>query len=141
MTMGSEWDNGKPNGKLKCHSIDVTRHQYHKYFLTIQYRTKFWKTFSQQNTLAQPSLIIWIWVNTFQKFLPKTAKTLGVQGRNLAFAPKCNSTKEAAYKTLVRPKQEYAAPIWSTYSNLQINQIEKVQGQQPAGSAGDCENK
>ena len=112
--MGSEWDNGKPNGKLKCHSIDVTRHQYHRYFLTIQYITKFWKTFSQQNTLVQPSLIIWIWVNTFQKFLPKTAKTLGVQGRNLAFAPKCNSTKEAAYKTLVS--------IWSTYSKLQINQ-------------------
>ena len=42
-----------------------------------------------------------------------------------AFAPR--STKELAYKTLVRPKVEYAAPIWSTQSKLQINQIEKVQ--------------
>ena len=30
-------------------------------------------------------------------------------------------------KTLVRPKLEYAAPIWSPYSKLQINQVEKVQ--------------
>ena len=28
---------------------------------------------------------------------------------------------------LVLPKLEYAAPIWSPYSKLQINQIEKVQ--------------
>ena len=41
------------------------------------------------------------------------------------FAPR--STKEVAYKTLVRPKLEYAAPIWSPHSKLQINQIEKVQ--------------
>ena len=45
--------------------------------------------------------------------------------RNLSFAPR--STKEVAYKTLVRPKLEYAAPIWSPHSKLQINQIEKVQ--------------
>ena len=45
--------------------------------------------------------------------------------RNLAFAPR--STKKVAYKTLVRPKLEYAAPIWSPHSKLQINQIEKVQ--------------
>ena len=43
----------------------------------------------------------------------------------LAFAPR--STKEVAYKTLVRPKLEYAAPIWSPHSKLKINQIEKVQ--------------
>ena len=35
--------------------------------------------------------------------------------------------KEVAYKTLVRPKQEYAAPIWSPYCKTQIRQVEKEQ--------------
>ena len=41
------------------------------------------------------------WVHMSQKFLPKTTKTLGFLRRNLAFVPR--STKEVAYKTLVRP--------------------------------------
>ena len=54
-------------------------------------------------------------------------KSLGFLHRNLAFTPR--NTKEVAYKTLVRPKLEYAAPIWSPHSKLQNNQIEieKVQ--------------
>ena len=50
---------------------------------------------------------------------------IGLLRRNLAFAPR--STKEVAYNTLVRPKLEYAAPIWSPHSKFQVNQIEKVQ--------------
>ena len=69
----------------------------------------------------------------------KATKTLGFFHRNLAFAPR--STKGVAYKTLVRPKLEYAAPIWSPYSKLQINQVEKVRGQQPVGTAGDGETQ
>ena len=60
-----------------------------------------------------------------KKLMKPLTKTFGFLRRNLAFAPR--STKEVAYKTLVRPKLEYAAPIWSPHSKLQINQIEKVQ--------------
>ena len=55
----------------------------------------------------------------------KVTKTLGFIRRNLAFAPR--STKEVAYKTLVRPKLEYAAPIWSPFCKTQVQQVEKVQ--------------
>ena len=65
------------------------------------------------------------WSQHISEISSKAAKTLGFLRRNLAFAPK--STKEVAYKTMGRPKLEYAAPIWSPYSKLQINQVEKVQ--------------
>ena len=67
----------------------------------------------------------WIGVNTFQKISAKATKTMGFLKRNLAFAPR--HTKEIAYKALVRPELEYAAPIWHPYHETQIGQVEKVQ--------------
>ena len=61
------------------------------------------------------------WGQHVSEISSKATKTLGFLRRNLAFAP--SSTKEVAYKALVRPKLEYAAPIWSPHSKLQINQI------------------
>ena len=55
--------------------------------------------------------------------------------RSLAFAHRSNM--EVAYKTLVRPKLEFAAPIWGPYSKLQI----KSRGQRPAGPAGYGETR
>ena len=67
------------------------------------------------------------WGQHISEISSKETKTLSFFCRNLAFAPTCRSTKIVAYKTLVQPKLEYAAPIWSPYSKLQINQVEKVQ--------------
>ena len=55
----------------------------------------------------------------------KATKTLGFLRRNLALAPR--HTKEVAYKTLVRPQLQYAAPIWHPYHETQIEMVEKVQ--------------
>ena len=56
----------------------------------------------------------------FLKFLVKqlSLKTLGFLRRILALAPR--HTKEVAYKTLVRPQLEYAAPIWHPYNETEI---------------------
>ena len=110
----------------KCHSMRVTRHQHHKQILfdySLHNQTL-------ENVQSAKYLGITIsdnmdWGQHISEISSKATKTLGFLRRNLAFAPR--STKEVAYKTLVRPKLEYAAPIWSPYSKLQINQVEKVQ--------------
>ena len=59
--------------------------------------------------------------------LCKATNTMGFFGTsdNLALAPR--HTKDVAYKTLVRPQLEYAAPIWHPYHDTHTAQVEKVQ--------------
>ena len=52
------------------------------------------------------------WGQRISEISSKATKTLGFLRRNLIFAPR--STKEVAYKTLFRPKLEYAAHIWTS---------------------------
>ena len=114
----------------------VTRHQHHKQILfdySLHNQTL-------ENVQSAKYLGITItdnmdWGQHVSEISSKATKTLGFLRRNLAFAPR--STKEVAYKTLVRPKLEYAAPIWSPHSKLQ----RKFRGQQPAGLAGDGETQ
>ena len=65
------------------------------------------------------------WGQYISEISAKATKILGFLRHNLAFAPR--HTKEVAYKTLVRHKLEYAAPIWHPYHETQIGQVEKVQ--------------
>ena len=65
---------------------------------------------------------------------PKATKTLDFLHRNLACATR--NTKDVAYKTLVRPKLEYAAPIFSPYCTTHIQQVDKVQRMAARGPAG-----
>ena len=103
----------------------VTRHQHHKQILfnySLHNQTL-------ENVQTAKYLGITIadnmdWGQHVSEISSKATKTLGFLFRNLAFAPR--STKEVAYKTFVRPTLEYAAPVWSPHSILQINQIEKV---------------
>ena len=64
------------------------------------------------------------WGQHVSEISSKATKTLGFLRRNWAFAPR--STKEVAYKTLVRPKLEYAAPIWSSHLKLQIEKVQRT---------------
>ena len=110
----------------KCHSMRVTRHYSHKQIIhdyTLHQQTL-------ENVQSAKYLGITItenmdWGQLISDISSKATKALGFLRRNLAFAPR--STKKVAYKTLVRPKLEYAAPIWSPYCKTQIQQVEKVQ--------------
>ena len=78
-----------------------------------------------------------LWSTYLSYISSKATKTLGFLRRNLAFAPR--STKEVAYKTLVCPKLEYAAPIWSPHCKTEIQQVEKVQRIVTVGSPLDLQ--
>ena len=98
----------------KCHSMRVTRHPPDKHI-------QFEYTLHQQRLeQVQSTKYLGItisddldWGQHISEISSKATKTLGFLRRNLAFAP--GHTKEVAYKTLVRPKLEYAAPIWHPY--------------------------
>ena len=65
------------------------------------------------------------WGQRINNITSKATKTLSFLRRNLTLALK--ETKVAAYKALVRPQLEYAAPIWNPYHQTEINRTEKVQ--------------
>ena len=52
-------------------------------------------------------------------------KTLGFLKRNIKV--KHEGVRERAYTSLVRPKLEYASPVWSPYTERNINKIEMIQ--------------
>ena len=55
----------------------------------------------------------------------RATKTFGFLRQNLSLVSR--ETKESAYKTLMRPKMEYAAPVWNPYTQNcdRLNRDEK----------------
>ena len=107
----------------KCHSMRVTRHPPDKH-IPFDY-TLHQQRLEQVQSAKYLGLTITDdldWGQHISEISAKATKTMGFLRRNLAFAP-----KEVAYKTLVRPKLEYAAPIWHPYHETRIGQVEKVQ--------------
>ena len=107
----------------KCHSMRVTRHLPGK---QIQFNYSLHQQLSEEDQSAK-YLGITIndsldWGQHISEITSKATRTLGFLRRNLTFAPR--ETKAAAYKTLIRPQLEYAAPIWHPYVKTQAQQIE-----------------
>ena len=105
---GADWQM-KFNG-AKWLSMRVTRHTPDKH---IQFD---YKLHQQRLEQVQSATYLGLtitddldWGQHVSEISTKATKTLGFLRHNLAFAPR--HTKEVAYKTLVRPKLEYAAPI------------------------------
>ena len=97
----------------KCHSMRVTRHPPDKH-IQFDY-TLHQQRLEQVQSAKYLGLIITDdldWgqhISEISEISAKATKTMGFLRRNLAFAPR--HTKEVAYKTLIRPKLKYTAPI------------------------------
>ena len=65
------------------------------------------------------------WNTHVRKTAPKANQTLGVLRRNLKNCQR--EIKNMAYKSILRPKMEYAAPIWDLYTKDNIQHLEAVQ--------------
>ena len=63
--------------------------------------------------------------NHINSITKKASSTLGFLKRNLKNCPP--KVKERSYFSLVRPKLEYASPIWNPSQKTQVKQIEQVQ--------------
>ena len=75
------------------------------------------------------------WGQHVSEITSSATRTLGFLRRNLAFAPR--QTKDVAYKTLIRPKLEYATPIWHPHVKTQIDQVEMYRERLLGGPAED----
>ena len=111
---------------VKCHSMRVTRHLPEN---QIQFE---YSLHQQRLEQVQSAKYLGItitdtldWDQHVSEMKCKATKTMGFLWCNLVVAPQ--HSKEVAYKILVRPQLEYAAPIWHPYHDNQIAQVEKVQ--------------
>ena len=111
----------------KCHSLRVTRHlpsnQMHFNYSIHQ------QTLEQVRSAKYLGLTITNdleWGQHVSEISRKATKTLVFPRWNMTLAPR--HTKEVAYKILVRPQLEYAAPIWHPYNETETKKkVEKVQ--------------
>ena len=122
----------------KCHSMSVTRHPPDK---QIQFN---YSLHQQRFEHVQSAKYLGItitddlnWGQHISEISSTATKTMCFHRRSLAFAPR--HTKEVAYKTLVRPQLEYAAPIWHPYHELRLDRWRRCRGQLSGGPAGDEE--
>ena len=65
------------------------------------------------------------WDSHINSSITKANTTLEFFRRNIKIS--YTTFKEQAYKSLVRPSLEYACPVWDTYTNENITQLEQVQ--------------
>ena len=65
------------------------------------------------------------WAKHITEITTKSSKVLGMVKRTLG--PCKPEVKDTAYIMLVRPKLEYASPIWNPHTSSQINRLERIQ--------------
>jgi len=75
------------------------------------------------------------WNTHIKNIVGKASQTLGFVSRTLYACP--SHIKMIAYKSLVRPKLEYASTIWDPYTKKNIDKLESVQRRAARVCKGD----
>ncbi|MES9904902.1 MAG: reverse transcriptase family protein [Sedimenticola sp.] len=110
----------------KCHTLRVTNHQPHtRLILNYKLHDQVLESVSSAKYLGLTFADSLSWSSHIHNVTSKANRTLGFLRRNLAFAPR--STRDVAYKTLVRPQLEFASCIWNPYTETDISKVEKIQ--------------
>ena len=122
----SEWEDlwGMRFHPDKCEHIIITRKR-KPYISSYTLRGHQLKTVDKTKYLGVNITSKLEWKEHIDKVTSKANKTLGFLRRNIRSAPQ--ETKEAAYKTLVRPQLEYCAAVWDPHCQYQSNNLETVQ--------------
>ena len=94
------------------------------YFQTMSLKATHW-TISTNITIQAWHLIKQCPLLHIINTVSKASKVLNFVKRNLSSC--LQSTKVAAYLSLVRPTLEYASSLWDSYQLVYINNIEKIQ--------------
>ena len=74
----------------------------------------------------------WVWTASNLSWKPRIAKITNSANKSLGFLrrnlkAKSLERREIAYKAIVRPQLEYAAPVWDPHIQEGIQRIEMVQ--------------
>ena len=97
----------------------VSRHQHHKHILfDYSLHNQTLENVQSAKYLGTTISDNMEWGQHISEISSKATKTLGFLHRNWAFAPR--STKEVAYKTLVRPKVEMQHPFGALTQNFRL---------------------
>ena len=109
---------------VKCHLLTVSRRR--------EKEKRVYKLHGQELEQVKESKYLGLihqedgsWSRQIEETVKKANQTLGFLRRNLKVGSK--RTKNLAYKALVRPLLEYAAPVWDPHQQNEIDELEKVQ--------------
>ncbi len=101
-------------------TLRVTNHQPHtRLILNYKLHDQVLESVSSAKYLGLTFADSLSWSSHIHNVTSKANRTLGFLRRNLAFAPR--STRDVAYKTLVRPQLEFASCIWNPYTETDIS--------------------
>ena len=108
----------------KCHIMHITKaRKVNKTQYTLHQQPL--QTVSQATYLGIEIRSDLSWSSHVNKITNKASQSLGFLKRNLHSAKK--ETKEAAYRSLVRPTLEYSSSAWDPHTHKDINLLESVQ--------------